>query len=440
MATTWSHQAGERQALSALAATRRHEQLVLQIVLGPRRIPMAVPTNSPSSVARPLWQTLWYGNGATLDGEKRTALREKVSEHGFACTIRIGSLAGSRERERALLLNLLAALRTAETGGIRLRLRHERSRQLNESRSPWIWPLRLNVLEVLCLSGLAVGNEDHLPGIPAGHPRLLRALPSVKPHDRVLIQSTAPGDERPLGLSAKDALHHTHLIGVTGAGKSTLILNAIIADLKAGRSVVAVDPKGDLVSDILDHVPTSWRGDTVVLNPADDAVVGMNPLSPLNNDFELAADGVMAVFKGLYPDAIGPRTTDVLHAGLLTLGRRADTSLIMLPLLFTDDGFRRSITSTINDPVALGPFWAWFDSLSEAGRQQSIAPVLSRLRALVMRPALRAVLGQVQPRFDMQQLLLPTNLLQYRLRRVDSAKTPRSCWGRSSFHVSGKRS
>jgi Type IV secretion-system coupling protein DNA-binding domain len=399
-----------RTALSALVAARRNERLVLQIVLGPRRIPMAVPTNSPSSVARPWWETLWHGNGATLDGEKRTALREKVADHGFACTIRIGAAAATRDRERGLLLNLLAALRTAETGGIRLRLRHERSRQLNESRSPWIWRLRLNVQEILCMTAWPVGSED-LPGIPAKHPRLLRALPSVKAHDRVLLDSNAPGDERPLGLSAKDALHHTHLIGVTGAGKSTLILNAIIADLEAGRGLVVIDPKGDLVADVLGRVPDKRCEDIVVLDPYEPVVVGMNPLSPLSNDAQLAADGVLAVFKGLYPDAWGPRTQDVLHAALLTLGRRPDSSLIMLPLLLTNDGFRRSITSTINDPVALGPFWSWFDSLSESSRQQAIAPVLSRLRALVMRPTLRAVLGQVQPRFDMQQVFTERKVL-----------------------------
>jgi hypothetical protein len=93
----------------------------------------------------------------------------------------------------------------------------------------------------------------------------------------------------------------------------------------------------------------------------------------------------------------------VLHASLLTLARRPDVSLVMLPLLFTNDGFRRSITSSITDPVALGPFWDWFENLSGPERQQAIAPVLSRLRGLLMRPQIRAVLGQVQPKFDLMQ-------------------------------------
>jgi len=190
------------------------------------------------------------------------------------------------------------------------------------------------------------------------------------------------------------------------------MLNAITADLSGGRGLVVVDPKGDLVADILERVPSERRDDVVVLDPADrTAPVGMNPLAALGSDAELAVDGVLAVFKGLYPDAWGPRTQDVLHAALLTLGRRPDTSLVMLPLLLTNDGFRRALTSSLNDPVALGPFWQWFESLSEPSRQQANAPVLSRLRALVMRPMMRAVVGQVRPRFDLQQVFTERKVL-----------------------------
>ncbi len=89
-----------RGVMAALARARAHEHLALQVILGPRRIPLAVPTQSPSSVVAPWYQVAWHGNGQTIDSEKRTALRTKVSEAGFACTIRLGvsRLAASRRR------------------------------------------------------------------------------------------------------------------------------------------------------------------------------------------------------------------------------------------------------------------------------------------------------------------------------------------------------
>jgi hypothetical protein len=84
----------------------------------------------------------------------------------------------------------------------------------------------------------------------------------------------------------------------------------------------------------------------------------------------------------------------------------------MLPLLLTNPGFRRSITQTAiqRDPIAAGPFWAWFENLSDDARSQIIAPLSNKLRPL-LRPQLRAVLGQRQPRFNIRQVLTENKIL-----------------------------
>ena len=49
-----------------------------------------------------------------------------------------------------------------------------------------------------------------------------------------------------------------HVVGKTGVGKSTLLLNMILGDIKAGRGTVVIDPRGDLITDILDRLPASY--------------------------------------------------------------------------------------------------------------------------------------------------------------------------------------
>jgi hypothetical protein len=138
-----------RAVLSALAHVRGEERLVLQVVLGPRRVPLAIPTQSPSSIVQPWWHVAYYGNGKTVDSEKRTALRAKVSDHGFACTIRFGVTAKTPERRRALLLGLMAAIRTSELAGVQLQLVRVSARRLNQAAKPTVrWPLRFNVQEL----------------------------------------------------------------------------------------------------------------------------------------------------------------------------------------------------------------------------------------------------------------------------------------------------
>jgi hypothetical protein len=63
-----------------------------------------------------------------------------------------------------------------------------------------------------------------------------------------------------------------------------------------------------------------------------------------------------------------------------------------------------------SDPIAAGPFWAWYDSLSEDGRSQVTAPLMNKLRPL-LRPALRSVLAQRSPRFNIRQVLTDNKVL-----------------------------
>ena len=407
-----------RGVMAALTRARSDEHLALQVILGPRRVPLAVPTQSPSSVVAPWYQVAWHGNGQTIDGEKRTALRTKVSEAGFACTIRLGATAPTPRRREILLLGLMAALRASEAPGVQLRLRREAANRLTAATPPWLWPLRLGVHEVLALSGWPIsasGKNDDLPGLPPSHPVALPPPPVTGKAERVLAVSTAPGPVQPLQLPIREQLKHLHVLGPTGVGKSTLLGHLALADIEAGRGLVVIEPKGALVDDILARIPKHRRDDVVVLDPADTlAPVGLNPLAGGHGQRpEVIVDALLAVFHQLWADAWGPRTQDILHAALLTLARRPDASLVMLPLLLTSPGFRRSITQEAvrEDPVALGSFWAWYDQLSDAERAAVIAPVMNKLRAFLLRPSMRAVVGQVRPRFTLRQVFTDRKIL-----------------------------
>ncbi len=404
-----------RSILGALSQVRGGERLVLQLVLGSRRVPLAIPTHSPSSIVMPWYQVAWHGNGGQVDSEKRSALRNKVGDHGFACTLRIGVTAGSAGRRRALVLGLTAAIRTSEAAGVTLRLSPERESRLNDAGRPLLWPLRLNVQELLALTAWPLGNDD-LPGQPAAHPKQLPPAPGTTSAGRVIARATAPGSDAHLTLTARDALQHTHVLGPTGVGKSALLGRLIQQDIQHGRAVVVIEPKGDLIDDVLARLPDNRRDDVVVLDAADSAPVGLNPLIIRGQRPEVVADGILSVFKALYADAWGPRTQDILHACLLTLARLPDATLVMLPLLLTNPGFRRSLTRDLDDPLALGPFWAWYESLSDGERNQATAPLMNKLRQWLLRPSLRAVLGQRQPRFDLRQVFTERKILLVPLR------------------------
>lgn len=388
-----------RVLLEALSAARREgEETALQILLGPGIVPelMRRPPNDSGSSWLDL---LLRGNRPALPA-MRASIQSKQGQFGFRVVVRAAAAAPTEPSRRTLMAGLQSAVGTLRVAGNQVRLVRDFDGALDEAKTPLQWPTRLTIEEVSILLAPPIGKGS-LPGLPSPHPKLLRPGPGFRTVRDVFAESTGPGMHLKLGSDIRDRMFHTVILGSTGSGKSTLLRHLIGADIAAGRSVLVLDPKADLVSDVLTQVPPHRLDDVVVLDPTQAHPVGLNPLITPGSNAELTADGILAIFKELFSSSFGPRTTDVMHAALLTLAHHGKASLVWLPRLLTDPAFRRTLTSTLNDPVGLGPFWAQFEALSPGQQALAIAPGMSRLRQLLLRPSLRAVLGQVEPKFQL---------------------------------------
>lgn len=401
-----------RALLTALAGIDAGESLTLQWQLCRSLLP--APVGDHASGQDGIWADvvrLVFGAPARLDAEARASLRAKRSLPGWRLVGRIGVHAASPARQRQLIRQVAVALRSAEAPGVHLGLRTAATNGIIEMRRPWRPALRLNIAELAALSSWPIGSTSILPVVR----QTSRALPptsSVASRGRVLGSGTFPGRERPVALTPSDSLRHLHVLGPTGVGKSTLLLNLICQDIAAGRAVVVIEPKGDLIADVLARVPRERASDVVLIDPTDrEAVVGINPLAAGAGSAELVADQLLGVFHHLYAASWGPRTSEILYASLLSLAKTAGMSLAALPLLLSDASFRRRIVGGLDESMVLQPFWAGFDSWSQPERTAAIAPVLNKVRPLLVRPSLRAVLGQAKPRFEMGRVLRERKIL-----------------------------
>ncbi len=306
---------------------------------------------------------------------------------------------------------MLGALRNAEAPGVKLRASATNPERFVYAAAGWRLPLRLNVSELAVVSAWPVGQTEGLPVAAVGS-RLMAPAAAIPRQGLVIGQATFPGRERPLALSPVDSLRHLHTIGPSGSGKSTLLLHLITQSMQAGRAVVVIEPKADLIAGVLQRVPAHRANDVVLLDPIDgERPVGLNPLASAGRSPELVADQLLGLFHSLYAAHWGPRTQDILGASLLTLARLPGMTLVALPLLLTDAGFRRRVLPGVVDPIGLAPFWSTFEAWSEAERTTAIAPVMNKLRPLLLRPELRAVIGQARPRFDLRQVFTQRKIL-----------------------------
>ncbi|WP_300015897.1 DUF87 domain-containing protein [Pseudonocardia sp.] len=271
-----------------------------------------------------------------------------------------------------------------------------------------------DVLSVRELAALAhLPTDVHVPGLLRAGARAVAPPPGIATPgaEAKPLGVTDTGRQRPVALRVPDARQHLHVIGATGSGKSTLLGNMILADADADRGILLIDPKGDLVTDVLSRLPRRCA-DRVVLLDADarSRPPCLNPLDttsagPGISSGDLAVDNLVSVFRRVYAAYWGPRTDDVMRAACLTLALQPDTpSLAQLPGLLADPARRDRLTAAVTDPVLAG-FWDWYAQLSDGARAQVVAPLLNKLRAFLLRPFVRAALTAGPSTIDMTQVL-----------------------------------
>lgn len=356
----------------------------------------------------------------------RAAWKAKVVEPLFDVRGRIGVVTSDQRRAAVLLRSLIAALSLASGPSSPLRpspqssrigasLHHVHSRRRS-------WSSLLNAAELAAVLGWPVERAGReLVGLRlAPVPTALLLPDDGEPQgQRILGTSTHPASQgRPVLLPEVTSRSHLHVIGPTGTGKSTLLAGLALADAIAGRALVVIEPKGDLVDDIVRRLPKERADDLILLEPTGGArSVGFNPLAGPVEDAERRADELLSLFRQLFGSAIGPRSADVLLHALLTAARLPGGCLTDIPTLLTNPAFRRAAVGATSDPLVLGPFWAGFETRSETERAMVVAPLLNKLRVFTSRPAVRHMLSQAAPPLSLDAVLSERRILLVNLNR-----------------------
>lgn len=207
-------------------------------------------------------------------------------------------------------------------------------------------------------------------------------------------------DSQSFGIGREDARQHIYVIGKTGVGKTTLFKNLIVQHIAAGHGVGVIDPHGDLAEELLNHIPP-WGADHLCyFNPGDlEFPIGLNLLANVPQDERhLVASGIVGAFKNLWPDSWGPRLEYILYNANTALLDCANTTLLGVNRLLTDDTYRAWVVRQVKDPF-IRDYWATeFASYDDRFRREAIAPIQNKLGQFLLNPVVRNILGQVKNR------------------------------------------
>ena len=209
------------------------------------------------------------------------------------------------------------------------------------------------------------------------------------------------------GIKDHDRQRHIYVVGQTGMGKSTLLLNMLVQDIQRGKGVALIDPHGDLAEQLLDYVPQRRMTDVIYINPADtEYPVGINLFdSNETAGRHLIASHLVDIFKKIWADSWGPRLEYILRNTILALLECGGHTLLSIPRLLIDPGFRSMVLSKVQDPV-VRTFWqVEYELYPKVFRTETISPIQNKVGQFLSVPVMRNILGQANNKVNFRSAM-----------------------------------
>ncbi len=367
------------------------------------------------------------GQQTTMEGNFNQLIKHKLAAPGLRFALHLVVQAPSQQRlahlERSLAetLNVFQSpLNALEHKRLRFWKRHRLAIILNRQVIPCNQVLSSHELATLyhlpnhtlaAIRNIAWGKRL-LGEPPADLPLYATMSPTERDSLNVVGRVEFKNRQQTFGLRRDDRRRHMYVVGKTGTGKSTLLANMIINDLRHDEGLAVIDPHGDLIDTVLDYIPRHRINDTIVLDPADpEAVVKLNLFEGSTVVHrELIASGLVAMFHKLYGHSWGPRLEHILRNALLTLLSRQAKLEDVIHLL-TNESFRQRVLDKLEDPV-LRSFWRnEFEGMHERQRTEAIAPVLNKIGQFVSSPLVRRVANAEHSSIDIDTIMNERKIL-----------------------------
>lgn len=250
----------------------------------------------------------------------------------------------------------------------------------------------------------------HFPDVSVTHPALVRLTQHTKAvpnealdHSFILGRNEHRGLSTEVTLPTEARMTHMHVIGVSGTGKSSFLLSLIKQDIDNGESLAVLDPHGDLIDDILAHIPKHRQSHVIVFDPADEAwPIGFNILSAASEQEKtlLSSDlvGIFARFSTSWGDTMN---TVLGQAVLALLESELGGTLLDLRRFLVDERFRANYLATIPDQEIR---FFWEKEYPLIGTK-SIGPILTRLDTFLRSKLVRHIVGQKDAKLNLGHVM-----------------------------------
>jgi hypothetical protein len=356
-----------------------------------------------------------------LSGTAELALKgveTKATKLGFGTKIRILALAPNENVARAKISSLVGAYKQfnlLNMNGFQASLIHTSFDFYEDFQKRWFVD-EGNIMNIEELASIF-----HLPSISVETPNIVWAgSKKGEPPSDLPIEDNVPEQDLTIfaktdfrhmqhkfGIKSPDRRYHMYAIGKTGTGKSTMLENMAIDDIREGRGLAVVDPHGDLINHIMDYIPEKRIKDVVWFAPSDRMFpVAFNPLENVDPDLKnIVASGVVGIFKKIFGESWGPRLEYILRNTVLALLDYPNATMLGITRILVDKQFRDKVVSNISDPVIKDFFVNEFEQYDPKFRTEAIAPIQNKVGQFLSSSTIRNIVGQPQSTVNLREIM-----------------------------------
>ncbi|MDO8425141.1 MAG: type IV secretion system DNA-binding domain-containing protein [bacterium] len=352
-----------------------------------------------------------------MEQEIVKGLEEKASKFGLDANVRIVASAATAERTDLVLNSITQAFAQygmPEYGNMFVvgkasaddaRIRRFVYRQFDERQR-----VVLNTEEM--------ASVWHLPLPSAQTPNIewlgaRRAAPPVSlPTEGVILgDASYRGRNVTVRMKQQDRQRHMYLIGSTGVGKTNIMLNMVIQDIRAGKGVCVIDPHGSFVEDVLPNIPKERAGDVVVFDPSDvERPVGLNMLEAKTPEaIDFATQEMIAIFYKLVsdPQMIGPMFEHYMRNAMITLmaDMQNPGTLVEIPRILTDEGYQKLKLQQVTDPIVRAFWEKELPQTSSQTKGEMLPYLVSKIGRFIENTMVRNIIGQQHSGIDFREIM-----------------------------------
>jgi hypothetical protein len=366
--------------------------------------------------------------------EELAEIENKMLKLGFEFGIRVVTKASTQIESEQILRDIVASFKQFTTAHLNTFVHSVPVKDGNSIYSDYVKRyLPGDIVDILNIEELA--SLYHMPNISVETPNIAWSrskkleppmnLPkSTDDGVTAFAQTDYRGSRVEFGIKREDRRKHFYILGKTGVGKSTVFKNMFISDILRGEGACIVDPHGELVEELLDHIPPDRVEDVIYFNPTDTQYpIGFNLLELKDkSQRDLIADGVVEVFKKQFGDSWGPRLQYILTNTVATALDAQGTTLLSVPRLLMDRNYRKFILKHVDDPI-LVKFWEEeFAQMSQNQKllAEAVSPIQNKVGRFISSAVTRNIIGQVKSTIDLREIMdnkkiLLVNLAQGKL-------------------------